>query len=144
MTGNNSTNALLVKAAVQTALQADPGLDGIDIVWGPDPRDQPQQWVLLGAIRWDSQEWKTLKTKEETFTLDLISEVMLTASSAFEAETQAAAINARLEQFFKANPVLGLSYVVSSIYNPGRLLSFPADDRWVGQVHGELRVKARV
>jgi hypothetical protein len=100
--------------------------------------------VLLGGIRWENEDWKTLKTKQEIFTLDLISEVMLTASSSFEAESQAAAINQRLEQFFKANPGLGLAYVVSSIYNPGKLLSFPADDRWVGQVHGELRVIARV
>jgi hypothetical protein len=144
MTGNGSTNALAVKAAVQTALQADPGLTGIEIVWGPDPRDQPQQWVLLGGIRWDNEDWKTLKTKQEVFTLDLIIEVMETASSSFEVETQAASINTRLESFFKASPGLGLSYVVSSIYNPGKLLSFPADDRWVGQFHGELRVIARV
>lgn len=144
MTGNLSTNALLVKAAVQAAMQADPGFAGIEIVWGPDPRDQPQQWVLLGSIRWDSQDWKTLKTKQETFTMDVIVEVMETASSSFDVESQAAAINTRIESFFKANPGFGLPYVVSSIYSPGRLLSFPADDRWVGQVHGELRVIARV
>lgn len=144
MTGNGSTNALLVKAAVQAALQADSGLAGIEIVWGADPKDQPQQLVLLGGIRWDNEDWKTLKTKQEIFTLDLISEVMLTASSAFDVETEVTAVNARLEAFFKASPGLGLPYVVSSIYNPGKLLSFPADDRWVGQFHGELRVIARV
>jgi hypothetical protein len=144
MTGNLSTNALLVKAAVQTALQAAPDLAGIDIVWGPDPRDQPQQWVLLGGIRWDSEDWKNLRSKQEIFTLDIISEVMLTASTSFEVETQAAAMNKVLESLFKANPAFGLPYVVSSIYNPSRLASFPADDRWVGQVHGELRVIARV
>jgi hypothetical protein len=144
MTGNGSTNALLVKAAVQAAMQADTGLTGVDIVWGPDPRDQPQEWILLGAIRWENEDWKTLKTKQEIFTLDLIVEVMETASSSFAVESHAASINASVEAFFKANPGLGLPYVVSSIYNPGRLLSFPADDRWVGQFHGELRVTARV
>jgi hypothetical protein len=138
-----STNALAVKAAVQTALQAAPGLVGVPIVWGPDPRDQPLQWVLLGQIHWDHERWATNRSKEETFTLDLISEVMLTASTAFDAETQAASLSGVIEDFCKASPGFGLPYIVTSIYSPGRLLSFPADDRWVGQCHAELKVTAR-
>lgn len=144
MTGNGSTNALLVKAALQSAMQADSGLVGVDILWGPDPKNQSVQMVILGMITWDHEEWKTLKTKEETFTIDIIGEAAITASSSFEVETQAAAINARIEQFCKGNPGLGLPYVVTTIYEPGRLLSYPADDRWIGQFHGKLRVKARV
>jgi hypothetical protein len=144
MSGNDSTNALLVKAAVQQAMQADPNLSEIDVMWGADPKHQTVQLILLGGIRWDHVTWKNLRTKEETFTLDVISEVALTGSSPFEAETQATAINTRVESFFKANPGFGLGYVVTSIYSPGRLVSFPADDRWVGQLHGELRVTARV
>jgi hypothetical protein len=138
-----STNALLVKAAVQTSLQLAPGLQGVPIIWGPDPKNQPQRWVLLGQIHWDHERWATNRSKEETFTLDVISEVMLTASSAFDAETQAAELSGLIEDIIKASPGFGLPYIVTSIYSPGRLLSFPADDRWVGQAHSELKVTAR-
>jgi hypothetical protein len=138
-----STNALLVKAAIQTALQQSAGLVDVPIIWGPDPRHQPQRWILLGQIHWDHERWATNRSKEETFTIDLISEVMLTASTAFDAETQAAELSGIVEDIVKASPGFGLSGVVTSIYSPGRLLSFPADDRWVGQMHGELKVTAR-
>jgi hypothetical protein len=138
-----STNALLIKAAVQTSLQLAPGLQGVPIVWGPDPRNQPVRWILLGQIHWDHEAWKTNRSKEETFTLDVISEVMLTASTAFDAETQAAELSGIVEDICKASPGFGLPNIVTSIYSPGRLLSFPADDRWVGQAHSELKVTAR-
>jgi hypothetical protein len=138
-----STNALVVKAAVQTALQSAAGLSGVTIAWGPDPRNQPTEWILLGQIHWDHERWATNRTKEETFTLDIICEVMLTAASAFDAETQAAQLSGIAEDVFKASPGFGLPGVVSSTYSPGRLLSFPADNRWVGQMHGELKVIAR-
>jgi hypothetical protein len=138
-----STNALVVKAAVQTALQSAAGLTGVPIVWGPDPKHQPVQWVLLGQIHWDHERWATNRTKEEAFTLDIICEVMLTAATAFDAETQAAQLSGVIEDYCKISPGFGLPGVVTSLYSPGRLLSFPADDRWVGQVHAELKVTAR-
>jgi hypothetical protein len=138
-----STNALVVKAAIQTALQQSAGLADVPIIWGPDPRHQPAQWVLLGQIHWDHERWATNRTKEETFTLDIICEVMLTAASAFDAETQAAQLSGVVEDICKTSPGFGLAGVVTSLYSPGRLLSFPADDRWVGQMHGELKVTAR-
>ncbi|NUR00425.1 MAG: hypothetical protein HOY79_29005 [Streptomyces sp.] len=138
-----STNALLIKAAVQAALQQSAGLVDVPILWGPDPRNQPQRLVLLGQIHWDHEKWATNRSKEETFTLDVISEVMLTASTAFDAETQAAELSGIVEDIVKASPGFGLPGIVTSIYSPGRLLSFPADDRWVGQMHAEFKVTAR-
>lgn len=143
-TGNGTTNALLVKAALQSSLQTAPALSGTDIFWGPNPRAQSTKLVLLGAIRWDADDWKTNKTRQETFTIELFCEVVSTASTPFDVETQTLVLSNAIEAYCKANPGFGLPCVVSSSYAPGHLLSYPADDRWVGQIHAELRVTARV
>jgi len=140
-----TTQALTVKAYVFNALEAEAGLQNTRVSYGLPGRAEPSpSSVIVGNVKWDKSEWKTNRGREETFRIDVLSEVQILGGSAMDAETEVAMLNGIVEDFFATSPTFGLGNLVISDYSPGALISWPMDEtHYAAQVHGELTVTAR-
>lgn len=138
------SQAMAVKAAIVDALPGLPALANIQIAWGLPPRDTEATWVLIGDITWDSDDWATNKSREEKFKISVICETQVTAATAKDVELAVMALSDAMEGYFKGNPGFQLGGVVTSNYTPGRCVSWPADQKYAAQVHGEISVTARL
>lgn len=140
-----ATNALAVKTSVFNALAALPGLSTARVSYGLPGRGDPSDTsVIVGHIKYDKSEWKTNRTREETFKIDVLSEVQVLGANAQDTELAVAALNDVIEDYFASSPTFDLPSLVISDYSPGEIVSWPMDQtKYAAQVHGELTVTAR-
>jgi hypothetical protein len=140
-----STNAIAVKTSVFNALQGFSGLSGARVSYGLPGRGDPSDTsVIVGHIKFDDSVWKTNRTREEKFRIDVLSEVQVLGGDAQSSELAVAALNSVIEDYFAGSPTFDMPSLVISDYSPGEIVSWPVDQtKYAAQVHGELTVTAR-
>ena len=138
-----SSKVIVIKTAVVSGLQALPDLEGVQVEWGVPIREPQRTWVMVGDAEWQNDEWSTNRTREETIRFSIIVETQELSGTAQTTETKVAALGGAIEDWIKANPGFGIGGMVTSNFTPGRLLSWPADQMYAAQMHGELVIKAQ-
>lgn len=140
-----ASNAIAVKTSVFNALAAATGLSAAKVTYGlPGRGDLSDTSVLVGHVKYDKSEWVTNRTREETFRIEVISEVHITAADAQSAELAVAALSDVVEDYFATSPTFNLPSLVITNYSPGEIVSGPLDqNKYAARVHGELTVTAR-
>lgn len=137
-----ANNALAVKAAFKAAVDGIPALSQIQRTWSYPMREPERRWVLVGEITWQSSEWVTNRSREETFSIALLVNVQMTAATPEEAEKAAGAIAASIEDVLNQAPKI-IPTVVTAGLHPKRLVSFPSTDAYEAQFEAEAVFTAR-
>lgn len=139
-----SSNALEVKGKVKALIDGLPILADVQRTWGV-PAHMDREWVNLGRVRWPSSDWVTNRSRQESFTIDLLVSVVQTAGDAESVETRAMQLAAAIEDAVKANPNFGMPSVVTSGFQPTQLQSFPNDpEGYEAQYECVISVTARL
>ncbi|MFB7185203.1 hypothetical protein ACFCZT_07765 [Streptomyces sp. NPDC056230] len=139
-----ATNAFAVKTALRDLAQAQPELSGYQVTYGYPSRAPERRWVFVGEVHWQDSEWATNRMREETFEIATVINCQISGATSEEVELELQRMAAGIENGLKANPSLGIHAVVTSDFIPKKLVSFPSDQVYEGQLECALRVKARL
>jgi hypothetical protein len=139
-----STNAFAAKAALRDMLKERPELKGYQVTWGFPTRNPERRWVFVGEVQWSDSDWATLRSRQESFEISLVLNCQMSGATAEQVELELQEMASGIEDALKANPSLGLQSVVSSDFIPKKLISFPTDQAFEGQLETSVRVKARL
>lgn len=140
-----ASNGIAVKASIFNALAAASGLSAARVLYGVPPGGDPGDTsVVLGHIKYGESKWITNRSRQEVFTVEVITEVHVTAGDAQSSELACAALADVVEDYFATSPTFDLPSLVITDYSPGEVASGPMDqDKYAARVHGELTVTAR-
>ncbi|MDT0472782.1 hypothetical protein RM863_11660 [Streptomyces sp. DSM 41014] len=139
-----STNAFEVKAAIRDLIKGRPELAGYQVTWGFPTKNPERRWVFVGEVTWSESDWATLKSRQESFEISVVLNCQISGATAEQVETELQRMGAGVEDALKANPSLGIHSVVASDFVPKKLVSFPTDQAYEGQLETGVRVKARL
>jgi hypothetical protein len=139
-----STNAFAAKAALRDLIKGRPELAGYQVTWGFPTRSPERRWVFVGEVQWSDSEWATLKSRSEAFEISVVLNCQMSGGTSEEVELELQTMAAGIEDALKANPSLGIQSVVSTDFVPKKLMSFPTDQAYEGQLETNVRVKARL
>jgi hypothetical protein len=139
-----STNAFEVKGAIRDLIKARPELAAYQVTWGFPTRNPERRWVFVGEVVWSESDWATLKSRQETFDVSVVLNCQMSGGSAEEVERELQTMAAGIEDAMKANPSLGVQSVIATDFVPKKLMSFPGDQAFEGQLETVVRVKARL
>jgi hypothetical protein len=137
-----ANSAIQVKAAFKSRVDAIPSLAQVQRTWTYPTREPERRWVMIGGISWDSSEWATNRSREETFRIAVAVNLQMTAATAEEAETAAAALMADIEDILDSAPKI-IPSVVTAGFMPKSLLSIPSTEAIEAQFEGEAVFTAR-
>lgn len=139
-----STNAVAVKQSLKALIDALPSFGDVQRTYGV-PRTFDKRWCNVGRITWDSSEWATNRSREESFSIELLVSVVQSAGNAESVEVEASRLAGLIEDAVKAAPNFGNSKVVTSGFKPLRLNSFPNDpEGFEAQYECAISVTARL
>jgi hypothetical protein len=139
-----STLALEIKQHVYTLIKALPEFADVDVTYGV-PKRFDKRWCALGRVRWDSSDWATNRSREETFSLEGLVSIVQTAGDSASCEAAALALGSVIEDAIKADPGLGNARVVTSGFKPSNVSSFPNDaEGYEAQYEWTISVTARL
>ncbi|MFE0648550.1 hypothetical protein ACFVZH_08190 [Streptomyces sp. NPDC059534] len=139
-----STHAFAVKGALRDMIRALPALAGYQVTWGYPSRNPERRWVFVGEVLWPESQWATNRSREEVFEVSVVVNCQLSGGTSEEVESELQRMAAGIEDGMKAVPNLGIQSVVTSDFVPKKLVSFPSDGVYEGQIEAVVRVKARM
>lgn len=139
-----ATNVFAVKTALRDLAKAQPELSGYQVTYGFPVRAPERRWVFVGEVSWEDSEWATNRKREEVFEVTTVINCQMSGATSEEVERELQRMAAGIEDGLKANPSLGIAAVVTTDFIPKKLVSFPSDQVYEGQLECALRVKARL
>ncbi|MFF0481053.1 hypothetical protein [Streptomyces sp. NPDC004435] len=139
-----STNAFAFKGALRDMIRALPALAGYQVTWGYPSRSPERRWVFVGEVLWPDSQWATNRSREEVFEVSVVVNCQLSAATSEEVEGELQRMAEGIENGLKVSPTLGIQSVVTSDFVPKKLVSFPSDQVYEGQIEAIVRVKARL
>lgn len=137
-----ANSAIQVKEAFKARVDLIPSLAKVQRTWTYPTREPERRWVMVGGISWDSSEWATNRSREETFRIAVAVNLQMTAATAQEAETTAAALMAEIEDVLNEAPKI-IPSVVTAGFHPKSLLSIPSAETIEAQFEAEAVFTAR-
>lgn len=139
-----SSNAVEIKHALKALIHSLPDFQDVQVTYGV-PNTFDKRWFNIGRITWDSSEWVTNRSREESFSIEVGVSVVQSAGSAESTELEAMRLAGVIEDAIKAAPSFGNPRVVTSGFKPARLNSFPNDpEGFEAQYECAISVTARL
>jgi hypothetical protein len=139
-----ATNAFAVKSALRDLAKSRPELSGYQVTYGFPVRNPERRWVFIGEVLWEDSQWATNRNREEVFSIAAVINCQISGATSEDVERELQRMAEGIENGLKANPSLGIDSVVTTDFVPKKLVSFPSDQTYEGQLECLLRVKARL
>ncbi|MCG5459624.1 hypothetical protein PSH03_005408 [Micromonospora sp. PSH03] len=139
-----TTRTLEVKSALKTIADGMPLVDAdrVQVTYGFPVRDIERRWVGVGAVSWDSVEWKTNRSREERFRVAVVFSVQVPGGTSQEAEAYALLMASDFETAVSADPSIG-GVCVTSTFSPRSLRSWPITEAYEAQFETEVTAVCR-
>jgi len=139
-----SSVSLETKTHIYELVKALPEFADVDVTYGV-PKRFEKRWCAIGRVRWDSTDWATNRSREESFTVEGLISIVQAAGSPTSVEATALALGGAIEDAIKASPNLGNPRIITSGFKPSNISSFPNDtEGYEAQYEWMISVTARL
>lgn len=141
-----TTKALLVKGYLRDLANsmAVVPVEQVQVTYGFPMGGPDKRWIAVGEITWDGSEWKTNRSRDESFSIKVIFDVQLAGGTAEQVEAYAELMSREFEDRLTSDPSMG-GLCITSVYTARTMRSFPSDrTTYECQFETEVRATCRV
>ncbi len=161
MSTDSSSTAPVVVATVVSALQANPALQDLQLLYGDTANADRENLIITGNIDWPSEKWAALggRSREEQYTIDCYIQVRNPGQSQQESLERSFVLLAIVESTLREliQPGMGFSVALNAAFGtakaqvtdvefqPGKGMGFPLSDQGRAyQLDFKIHISARI